>query len=92
VIVRILGEGQWELSDDDVAELNAHDAVIEAAIETGDEETFRSGLAGLIAAVRSRGTVVADDSLAESDLILPMADATIEEVREMLSGEGLIPG
>jgi len=92
MIVRILGEGQWELSDDDVAELNAHDAVIETAIETGDEETFRSGLTALIAAVRSRGTAVADDSLEESDLILPMADATIEEVREMLSGEGLIPG
>jgi hypothetical protein len=92
VIVRILGQGQWELSADDVAELNAHDAVVETAIETGDEETFRSGLTALIAAVHSRGTAVADEALAESDLILPMADATLEEVREMLSGEGLIPG
>jgi hypothetical protein len=92
VIVRILGEGQWELSDEDVADLNAHDAVIETAIETGDEETFRSGLTALVEAVRSRGTAVPDDSLSESDLILPPADATLEEVRELLSDEGLIPG
>ena len=34
------------------------------------------------------------DSLDESDLILPPADATIDEVRELLSDsdEGLIPG
>jgi hypothetical protein len=91
VIVRILGEGQWELGDVDAAELNAHDAVLEAAVGSGDEETFRSGLTSLLAAVRSRGSVVADDILAESDLILPMAEATIEEVRELLSDEGLIP-
>jgi hypothetical protein len=34
----------------------------------------------------------AADSLDESDLILPPADATIDQVREMLSEDGLIPG
>ncbi len=93
MIVRILGEGQWELDDDSdvVAELNAHDSVVEAAVEADDEETFRTALTQLLSAVRSRGTLVAADSLKESDLILPMADATIEEVRELLSDEGLIP-
>ena len=32
------------------------------------------------------------DALDESDLILPMADASIDEVRELLTDEGLIPG
>jgi hypothetical protein len=91
VIVRILGEGQWELGEDQVAELNAHDALVEAAVESGDEESFRSSLTGLLDAVRSRGTAVAADALVESDLILPMSDATIEEVRDLLSEEGLIP-
>jgi hypothetical protein len=27
-----------------------------------------------------------------SDLILPMPDATLAEVKDMLSGDGLIPG
>ena len=39
------------------------------------------------------GTPVPDDELPDSDLILPDADATLEEVRELLSGsdEGLVP-
>ena len=32
------------------------------------------------------------DSLDESDLILPPPDATIDEVRELLGDDGLIPG
>ena len=32
------------------------------------------------------------ESLEDSDLILPPSDATLEEVRELLSDEGLIPG
>ena len=34
-----------------------------------------------------------DDELLDSDLILPAADATLEEVQELLSGsdEGLVP-
>jgi hypothetical protein len=35
-----------------------------------------------------------DDSLEDSDLILPDADSTLEEMRQLLSEseEGLIPG
>lgn len=92
MIVRILGEGQWELDDEQVDELNAYDSVVELAIESGDEETFRSSLTAILDAVRRGGRALPDDSLEESDLLLPVSDATIEEVREMLSGEGLIPG
>jgi hypothetical protein len=28
----------------------------------------------------------------ESDLVLPSADATLEDVKQMLSDEGLLPG
>ena len=36
---------------------------------------------------------VPDDELEDSDLILPAADSTLEEVQELLSGsdEGLVP-
>jgi PspA-Associated protein len=46
----------------------------------------------LLDAVRSRGTPVADDALVDSDLVLPYEGADIDEVRGLLSGEGLIPG
>jgi hypothetical protein len=92
MIVRILGEGQYDLSDDAVAELNDLDARVEASVETGDEEAFRTALASLLDGVRAAGTAREAGSLDPSDLILPMSDASLAEVREMLGGDGLIPG
>lgn len=92
MIVRILGEGQLDVADDALDRLNELDAAVEAAVEAGDHDAFASALAALLDAVRSVGAPHALDSLDESDLILPPADATLEEVREMLGDEGLIPG
>jgi hypothetical protein len=92
VIVRIMGEGQLEVDDSRMRELNSLDDALGAAIESGDDERFRRALMALLDAVRARGTPLADDVLVDSDLVLPYAEAHIDEVREMLSGEGLIPG
>jgi len=92
MIIRILGEGQFDLADDAVATLNELDAALEAAVDAGDEVGFASSLAALLDAVRSHGAPHAADSLDESDVILPPADASISEVQEMLADDGLIPG
>ncbi len=92
MIVRILGEGQYDLAEHALDALNGLDSQIEQAIDAGDEEMFRTALLGLLAAVRSSGTHHAEDTLDESDLILPPPDATIDEVRGLLDGDGLIPG
>jgi hypothetical protein len=92
MIVRILGEGQYELSDDAVSALNDLDARVESAVEAGDEEAFHGALTALLDGVRTAGVAQDADSLQPSDLILPMADASVAEVRDMLSGDGLIPG
>ena len=92
MIVRIMGEGQLEIDDSRLPELNALDDALSAAIEGGDDNEFRSALSALLAAVRSRGTAVAVDLLVDSDLVLPYEDAHVDEVRALLSGEGLIPG
>ncbi|MGH8824327.1 MAG: PspA-associated protein PspAA [Jiangellaceae bacterium] len=92
MIVRIMGEGQLEVDDSRLAELNPLDDALAAAIETGDDDQFRSALVALLDAVRSAGSPVADDALVDSDLVLPYAEAHIDEVRALLSGEGLIPG
>ena len=92
MIVRILGEGQYDLSDDAVDALNDLDAKVESAIEAGDEAGFRAALRQLLDGVRTAGAPHEAESLAPSDLILPMADATLAEVKDMLSGDGLIPG
>jgi len=92
MIVRILGEGQWDVADDRIDALNKLDADVESAIEADDPVTFANALAALLNDVRTTGTPLPDDALNDSDLILPPADATIDEVRELLDDEGLIPG
>ncbi|GAB2746851.1 PspA-associated protein PspAA [Nocardioides pakistanensis] len=92
MIVRILGEGQWDLAEEHLTELNKLDDEVEKAVEAGDEETFTGTLAALLDKVRAAGSRLPDDTLHDSDLILPPADATIDEVRHMLEDDGLIPG
>jgi hypothetical protein len=92
MIVRILGEGQLEVGEDQIDGLNALDAEVESAVEAGDEGAFASALAALLDGVRRAGTPLPDDSLEDSDLVLPPSDASLEEVRELLRGDGLIPG
>jgi hypothetical protein len=92
MIVRIMGEGQVTLDTVHLTELNTLDVQLLAAIEAGDEEGFHSTLEALLDAVRRLGEPLPDDSLEPSELILPAADASLEEVREMLRDDGLIPG
>ena len=92
MIVRILGEGQLEVADSELEHLNELDGAVEAAVESGDTESFAAALTALLDGVRRVGTPLADDSLEDSDLILPPGDASIDEVRDLLSDDGLIPG
>ncbi|MEU9305758.1 hypothetical protein [Streptomyces sp. NPDC048269] len=92
MIVRIMGEGQVELADSHFAELNKLDDELLAEMESGDEKGFRRTLGALLEAVRRLGEPLPDDALEPSELILPAPDATLDEVREMLSDDGLIPG
>ena len=92
MIVRILGEGQLEVAESATAELNALDAALEKAVNAGDEQAFRLALTALLDRVRALGTPLATDALESSDLILPHAEADLEGVRGMLTGEGIIPG
>jgi hypothetical protein len=92
VILRILGEGQLKMSDEALLELNELDDVLSNAVEKGDEGQFQEALSTLVSRVRELGKPVEDDYLGPSEVILPGPDATLEEVRELLSDEGLIPG
>ena len=92
MIVRILGVGQLEVAESATAELNELDAALEKAVNAGDEQAFRPALTALLDRVRALGTPLAADALEPSELILPRAEADLEEVRSMLTGEGIIPG
>jgi len=91
MIVRILNEDQYKVPDDLLGALNDLDNACVAAVEAGDEPLFRATYDQLLALVRDRGEVLADDDLEGSDLMLPPADVTMDEAREEFTGEGLIP-
>jgi hypothetical protein len=92
MIVRILGEGQLQVPESAVAELNTLDAELEKAVERNDESAFQAALARLLARLREVGEPAEPDTLEPSGLIVPQEDATMADVRKLLTDEGLIPG
>jgi hypothetical protein len=92
MIVRISNEGQYEVPDDGIAELNKLDNQAVSACEASDEQSFRNAFDQLLDYVRTKGTLVPDDELFGSDIILPPPDVSLEEAQTEFQGEGLIPG
>jgi len=91
VIVRIAGEGQFRLPDEDSERLNELDNRAVAAVDGGDETGFKELWSQMLDLVASDGNVLPDDELVESDVILPPRDISFDEARGEFTGEGLIP-
>jgi hypothetical protein len=92
MIVRILGEGQFRVDDAASARLHALDADVEAAVERNDQPALDAALAALHEAALADATALPPDTLVPSDVIIPHDGATVAEVRQLLTDEGLIPG
>lgn len=91
MIIRILGEGQFVVPDSDLPEINRLDAALESALKSADGD-FQGALDALLEHVRAIGVRPPDHEMEESDVVLPFADATEDDVRDMLGEDGLIPG
>ena len=92
MIVRLMGEGQFDVPANEIDALNALDTQLEAAVTGRDKAGFDATYAALLAKVRACGTPVPVDVLVPSDIVLPPVDATIDDVQALLAGDGLIPG
>ncbi|HEX2233513.1 MAG TPA: hypothetical protein VHG69_09130 [Thermoleophilaceae bacterium] len=91
MIVRISGEGQFRLPDEDADRLNELDNRAVAAVEQGDETGFQELWSQMLELVSSDGNALPEDELVESDVILPPRDISFAEAQAEFSGEGLIP-
>ena len=91
MIVRLLGEGQFDVDEGQLDALNVLDQQLEAALAVDGEE-YRDVLAQMAELVRSVGTLQADDFLGASDVTIPDAESSRADVGELLSEDGLIPG
>ena len=91
MIVRVSGEGQFKLPDEDAERLNELDNEAVAAAEDGDEGRFQELWSQMLALVASDGNELDGDDLIESDVILPPRDISFEEAQGEFTGDGLIP-
>jgi chromosome condensin MukBEF complex kleisin-like MukF subunit len=91
VIVRLMGEGQYKIDDSLREKLNALDDEAMSALEANDEERLDGKLKEMWDLVQAEGDPLAADDLTPSDILIPPADLTLEETRELFQDEGLIP-
>jgi hypothetical protein len=91
MIVRIMGEGQYEVDDALQAKLNELDDEVGRAVDAGDQAAMTDALRRLAEAVRESGTRLDESDISPSDAVVPPEDLTLDEARELLEGEGLIP-
>jgi hypothetical protein len=91
VIVRIAGEGQYEVPDELVDRLNELDNDAVAAVEAGDEARFHELFDQMVELVKKDCTPVPDAELVASQVILPPPDLSFEEAKAEFTGDGLIP-
>ncbi len=91
MIVRISGEDQYRLDDGLHDQLDKLAGAAHAAVDAGDEAGFRRSFAELLDFVRANGTLIGDDEIETSDVILPPSDTTLAEAGAEFTGEGLIP-
>jgi hypothetical protein len=91
MIVRISGEDQYLLADEESDRLNDLERVAIEHVESGQEDGFSDAFGELLAFVREHGTAIGDAEIETSDVILPPADLTFEEAGREFTGEGLIP-
>jgi hypothetical protein len=86
-----MGEGQFRVDDSVAAKLNELDDEVARAVSDGDEAALWRGLQALADTVRSNGKRLDDTDLTPSDAIIPPEDLSLDEAKDLLEGEGLIP-
>jgi hypothetical protein len=87
VIVRVLGDGQYELDDVEAGEFTTLDDALAQHVDDGDEEAYRRDLAALLDYVHRNGTAMSDDDFRPSDQVLPDPSASLAEVKALLEEE-----
>ena len=91
MIVRLMGEGQYRIDDSLRERLNELDGQAMGALEAEDEKTLDAKLQDMWDLVQAEGDPLPADDLSPSDVLIPPADLTLEETRELFQDEGLIP-
>jgi hypothetical protein len=91
MIVRLMGEGQYELDKRYVDEVNKIDNNIVKIVQKGDEKVFKDEFKKLSDYVRKNGKKISDEVIKPSEIIVPPSDLTLDEAKRIFAGDGLFP-
>lgn len=89
MIIRISTEGQYRIGSATVERINQIDGQLMAALRGSDQAGFSRLLGELIGVVRQNGEPIPPEEIAESDLVLPPLDITLDEARRLFLVDGL---
>jgi hypothetical protein len=87
MIVRILGEGRFDVPEADMPAIEQLDAQLSDALDNDNGTEFDSTLADLLALVRHTGALLPPDDLQTSGLVVPHPLSTLAEVKGLLTEE-----
>ncbi len=85
MIVRILGEGQFDLEGEALQALKLADARLLEVVAGADEGAFQCAFAEVLALVRRSGERLPPERLVESDLVLPSSETTLVDARRLFT-------
>lgn len=91
MIVRLMGEGQYRISDGLRERLEALDEEALEAMKSEDEGELDAKLDEMWELVRSEGERLPDEDLSPSHAVVPPSDLTLDETRQLFTDQGLIP-
>ncbi len=85
MIVRILGEGQYEVPDSELGHLESLDAKLSSAIDANDGEAYTQVLDELLQKIRTSGSPVDAGTIVSSELTIPHEGVTLDEMKRLLA-------
>ena len=92
MIIRIIGQGQFEIKSALLDDLNTIDNSIVEYVQKGDEGRYKELLSKMTGIIVREGKRVPDSEIIDSSVIVPPDDMTIEEARQVFTGEGIFKG
>ena len=98
-IVRVAGHGQFKVNQSTIDKINEIDNEIvdmlkkDSSNSNGliDESQFRNKIEEMVSLITREGKPLDDKEIVQSDIIVPSADLSVEEAKNMFKGEGIIP-
>jgi hypothetical protein len=96
-IVRVAGHGQFKVNRSTIAKINEIDNEIvdmlkkDSSNSKTDESQFRNKIEEMVSLITREGKPLDDKEIVQSDIIVPSADLSVDEAKNMFKGEGIIP-